>query len=107
MDALTKDEWRALKAALLRVPAKYRDKTWKDGLSLVEAVLHRAVVRGMPPVDIDEMKFAVKCGLCGRTIEVGEDFVFKGASASFVHYDCHFRFSDDRIWKGDETEGIS
>jgi hypothetical protein len=96
MKGLTKASWNGLKAALLSVPIRGRNMAWKEGLEMVETILDGR--NNLAPEIIEKLgKFAVQCDICKDAISLEDDFVRKGMSCVWVHYDCHMRSSEDRV----------
>lgn len=88
--ALTRSQWANLKEVLLHVEIKTRNLAWKEAMDLVEQIL-AGRNNLAPEIDLKNDCFAVECGLCHKPIGIEEDFVRKGTTAAYIHYDCHHR----------------
>jgi hypothetical protein len=96
MKGMTKGQWTNLKEVLLHLPIKTRNLAWKDAMDLVEKVL-AGQSDIAPGVDIDALRFSVECDICHEMIGFEEDFVRKGLTGVWIHYDCHMRTAKDRV----------
>jgi hypothetical protein len=84
---LNKLEWQRVLNGLNTVAPSKRTKAWERAKELVEGIVsgknelaQRLLAEGV--------FFNVTCRACGRKIKVYDDYVYKGLSGEYVHYDC-------------------
>jgi len=87
---LVKAEWEQILKGLLSVPLKQRTGVHTKAVEFVEGVLARTNELA-PSLTPDCVRFGVACELCGQSIHVLDDYVYKAITARYLHYDCSYR----------------